>query len=167
MLKVFCKEQLEKQTVVHGMETAHEDACSVRAGGSLGARWERTRALLGACQGLAGSPPGAHQPWERLASSSGNRHRGGWSGMGRPGSSPGQGGCVVSSALEHQLACLQMQWLFNWPRTYWKLHSFPTSKVSVVSISMSETTEDGKVYTLIARKRREKPDFKCTQLRWD
>lgn len=56
-MKVFCKEQLEKQTVVHGMEMAHEDVCSVRAGGSLGAHQGLAGSLPGSCWELARSSP--------------------------------------------------------------------------------------------------------------
>lgn len=100
MLKVFCKEQLEKQTVVHGMEMAHEDfSCSVGAGGLLAARWELNQGLAGVSPGVCWELTRSSPAREGLASSSGSSHHGGRSGMGRPGSSPGQGGCVVSSAL--------------------------------------------------------------------
>lgn len=66
MRKVFCKEQLEKQTVVHGMETAHEGfSHSVWAGGLLAACWGSLGAcwgLLGACWGSLGACWGLTSP---------------------------------------------------------------------------------------------------------
>lgn len=86
MLKVFCEEELEKQSVVHGMETAHEDfSCSVWAGGALGTH-----------QGCAGGSPAPGRVGVLLRSS----HQGGWCGPERPGSSPGEGSWVVSPALD-------------------------------------------------------------------
>lgn len=71
MLKVFCKEQLEKQTVVHGMEMAQRTsaACGLGArwelaGSAPGPCWELARALLGARQELTSPGKGWRLPQE-------------------------------------------------------------------------------------------------------
>lgn len=68
-MKEFCKEQLEKQTLVHGMEMAHEDfSCSVRAGGSPGARrgLARSSPAPGRIDVFLGKQPPPWMVWDGL-----------------------------------------------------------------------------------------------------